>query len=278
MSAEIPTTAPPRALTNRLVWHGWQLDLPDDWNPARLSGDHHRGLLIAADLERVRLELHWQRVRSPRRVDLTRVARARHPADAAWTHTARHPGFDRAVFARPGPAESLALLLSPSSSRLLFVRIETDPPGHADAILASLRDVASSDPTPWAIYGFHFTVPLGHTLADHAFFTGRAALTFRRRRCVLTFERHALAVPTPPDDAHDDTPAADPTFEHLGHPVHIQPSTPASPWHRFLRRDATTASWTCPASSRRFRVLAAGPHSRTSITPAVLGVRCHPPE
>src|SRR5262249_8072777 len=45
-----------------IAWQGWNLKLPEAWNPLRLEGNYDQGQALFVDLERPRLGLRWQKL------------------------------------------------------------------------------------------------------------------------------------------------------------------------------------------------------------------------
>ncbi len=271
---------PTGPLDNHLGWQSWQLDLPAEWNPARLSGNARAGTVIAADLERVRLELSWRRVRSVAGVDLSRAARARRRDSLTWRADAcRGEGIADSRRAVTDNGDVLALLLSAASRRLLFVKVAGTPGGAADPtadrLLASIGDASRRASVPWCVYGFAWSVPAGFQLTGHRFAAGRAVLTFRHRRQSLTFERWVLAGtgPTEGTGPADGCPAG--TLDHNGHEVRMVRPARRKPWHRIVSGEAWRAEWICETSNRGYRLEAAGPDAARLLEAAIPGVNCH---
>jgi len=190
----MPSVADTRSspLVNHLGWQGWQVDLPTEWNPLRLSGSARAGTVVVADLERPRVELDWRRVRSIGGADLSRAGGSRRHTSLSWKPLAGAAVGAGIIDGRRAVAENgdvLALLLSGESRRLLFVRIASEPGGNveptADRILAAIADAGGASSVPWCVYGFAWSVPAGFQLSSHRFAAGRAALTFRRGRRLL---------------------------------------------------------------------------------------------
>jgi len=319
--------------------------LPADWNPVRVGGSARVGTVIVADLERVRLELNWRRVRSSARVDLSRVARAgrggkrasltwRSPdpagtvahetvasptehekAVAAHFRSGRGPRASRrgqapapsapepvpfpeppAIFEAGGGildtrravadnGDVLALLASRASDRLLFVKVAGTPDRRveplADRILNSVADASGRASVPWCVYGFAWSVPAGFQLSGHRFAAGRATLTFRRRRQLLTFERWALAgaggqpARGRSEPAGDSESAAGRCVSHNGHEISLAPVARRKLWHRITGGQVWRADWTCPVSNRGYRVEAGGPEAADRLEAAIRSIACH---
>jgi len=272
--------APP--LANRLGWQGWQIDLPGDWNPVRLTGSARAGQVFVADLERPRLELRWRRVRSARRVDLSRLAGPSSKSEPlTWQPL---PCGDKGGIASGRRAVAsdgtvLAMLLSRGSPRLVFVRIPGTPADDADPLagrlLASISDASGRDPVPWSVFGFNWSVPACLQLVGQHFAAGRAALTFRRGRRWLGVERWAMAAGArnqPPDRVAitNTTP-----IQHRGHEIPVTRRAPHKLWDRLMGGQSWRAEWACEASKRHFRLETGGSEAAETLEAAVTTVRCH---
>ena len=278
-------------LDSHLGWRGWQIDLPSDWNPVRVGGSARSGTVIVADLERVRLELNWRRVRSSARLDLSRVARAGQGGKRA-SLTWRSPdpagtggGILDTRRAVAGNGDVLALLASRASDRLLFVKVAGTPDRRveplADRILNAVADASGEASVPWCVYGFAWSVPAGFQLSGHRFAAGRATLTFRRRRRSLTLERWALAgaggrpAPGRSEPAGSAESAAGRCVSHNGHEISLAPVARRKLWHRITGGQAWRADWTCPVSKRGYRVEAGGPEAADRLEAAIRSIACH---
>jgi hypothetical protein len=47
-----------------MAWQGWTLALPAEWSPIKIEGDFARGFFAVADLERQRIGVRWQAVKT----------------------------------------------------------------------------------------------------------------------------------------------------------------------------------------------------------------------
>jgi len=270
-------------LDNHLGWQGWQIDLPADWNPGLFRGNARSGTVIVGDLERPRLELNWRRVRSARRVDLSRLTRADKSGKTTWKPFAcRGGGIADARRAVADNGDTLTMMLADASRRLLFAKIVGTPEATAeplaDSVLASLGDATDRPAVPWRVYGFAWTVPPRLQLARHRLEAGRTSLTFRHRRRSLILQRW-IAADGDPDDATlgppDDKTHRTASVQHNGH--HIQPvrASDRKLWDRLLGGQSWSAQWRCRPSNRHYRVQATGPESAAAVAEAVRGVQCH---
>ena len=272
---------------NLLGWQGWQVNLPADWNPTRLSGDARTGAVIVADLERVRLELNWRRVRSRSRVDLARLAdrqRTRKSTPLTWTALKPGSGDTGIAEGRRAAADSgevLVLLRSRASSRMLFIKIAPTPNGDpdplADRIIHSITDASNEPGVRWCVYGFVCAVPRTFHLTGHTFAAGRARLTFRRRRESLAFERWALVGDQSSGSAGGADESSGINIEHNGHTVRTCTSRPRKLWDRMARGPTHRADWTCDTARRGYRIIAAGSGAARLLESAVRTVICHAP-
>jgi hypothetical protein len=268
------------APVNHLGWQGWRIDLPADWNPARLVGTDRRGSMIVADLEGPRLEMSWKTVRSARAVDLSRLTRRSRRERFVWAElTADHLGEGIVGGYRTTGDDGavITMLLSGVSRRLAWFKVlpaRRGGPGgdyQRDILLA---DAGGRTTVPWCIYGFAWAVPKGFRLVDQAFTPGHIRVEFRHRRRQLVFERWAVT------GERAETPAAAPpadtsVLSHNGHEVCATASRPARLWDRLWRRSASLAEWVCPDARRRYRISASACCSPRALEEAVRSVICH---
>jgi hypothetical protein len=267
-------------------WQGWQIRVPASWNPIGLEGDHARGRVILADLERARLELAWRRVRRIGSVDLARARgpqQQRVPKWQPWPVEPVTAGFDDARWGLTEHGGAVGMAVSRASSRLVFVRILPGGPrpdnGKPVEMLLSLADAAADEVIPWSVYGFAWRVPRRFRLIGQAFGAGSARVQFHAGRERLEFERRLLAdAPGRPGEGRkcpDEAAAPQVELMHGGHAVAVRPLRGGKLWERITGGSGLEATWECPASGRRYTVQARGTAPHTLLTDAVRGLLCH---
>jgi hypothetical protein len=264
-------------LDNPLIWQGWRVDLPADWNPAKLVGTARKGTVIVADLERQRLQVDWRNIRRASAVNLDRLTLRRKQAPLDWHRLdVAGPGIVEARHAVGEAGETDAVLVTSKPARLMFVRIaptaEGCPEPLAPRLLRSMGTAGGDDRLPWAVFGLTFSVPAGLPLTSYHFAVGRARLTFRRRRRAVSIRRWSLAADL--DSVSDFARGEEHT--RLGHPVTVRPASDRKAWDRWLRGPVWEASFTCPDIGRMFRLEASGSCARQDLLDLVDTIDCHP--
>jgi len=267
-------------------WHGWQLQVPQDWNPVMFTGTHARGSAVLADLETARLELTWVSWSGKKPPNLRRSVKKQLASmtDAQARPADHWPLADRFSDAQEltsdAPEEVRLVLNSPASRRVAVVRFSPyglkDREGVMYRVAASLADLSDQPRVPWAIYDFAFAVPQGFDLSDSKLQTGSAYLSFVRRRGELVrFVRIASAGRLSDDLGPVDLMTQlekrarrayvwrlDEPIVHQGHDVVVREGVRGG-WSRLRRRSERrleTATWYCPACDRVFEVMRRAAH------------------
>lgn len=190
--------------TQSIAWQGWRLQVPNDWNPVRIEGDHDKGSIILADLNEPRLALRW--TRAGRRFDF-----ARWPArviagelGASFVDKIRRlepgeipEGFQHASAFEDDdpPGRDIFLAHSIASGRLieLIHPIERVSKRLLADIVPTLRDTGADEATSWSIFDLRCTIPPGFGLDRHRLNAGDLTLTFGRKRRTLVIRQVAPA-------------------------------------------------------------------------------------
>jgi hypothetical protein len=269
----------PDKLPNHLGWQGWQLDLPYDWNPARLAGTDRTGGLIVADLEGPRLEITWKTVRRTTAVDLSRLTARAKRGQPEWSvMPVSELGRGMICGYRSVAADGTIsmMLLSGISHRLALLKLTPSPQaGREGSSALLLEDTPVEEACPWCVYGFAWTVPAGFRLIDRSFAPGHTRVEFRDRRQGLTFQRWALAGVAPEGNSACSPVAIPGLRSHNGHDLRIR-SLPANGLWGRLRHTATAeAEWVCPLAQRRYRVSSSGPQPLAALETSIQEVVCH---
>ncbi len=193
----VKSTTDPRlqiANCNRqlLAWQGWQLLIPNDWNPVKVEGDFDDGSLLIADMHAARLGLRWRK-----------AAKTADPAK--WA--------DRAMRAEVGKlaASEVSDLAMPQASAWRISRLytEPEPPGrdvwmgwsepsgrvmeivyHAQArdnvlagdVLTTLADTTRGEPLAWSIFDLSVKTPAKLSLQWFKLNAGDLSLAFSEKR------------------------------------------------------------------------------------------------
>ena len=197
----------------RLGWQGISLDVPEDWCPGSLEGDHANGYLRVEDETHVRLELRWEtagrgpasasrlvdaylkqtRKKLPRGLPDPVVDRGRAVKELA--------GLDHEVFTWRGSfcAHSLVALAA-ESRRVLHVRVFFQEGNDYKALARRIFGSVGLEPrdglVEWAVFGFRFGVPDTWRLEHSALRTGSLQFLFRAGSDTLEVVRQSLAAIT----------------------------------------------------------------------------------
>ena len=186
-----------------LAWQGWQLRVPDDWNPVKVDGDADQGQLLLADLERPRLGLRWRRL--SKRVDAEKwtrqsvkeevgelAASEARPLDIPGSENGAPAGksAERAwqanlLYAEPQPpGRDVWAGVSTATGRGLQVvfHVKKRDRQFADEILPALQDTPADAQRPWAIFDLNCQSPPGWAVQWYRFYAGDLALSFANGR------------------------------------------------------------------------------------------------
>lgn len=176
-----------------LAWQGWQLRVPDDWNPVKVDGDYEVGSLLIADLHGPRLGLRWR-------------GASRKGDPAKWA--------DRAMRQEVGQlaAQEASAYKMPGSAsdwRVSRLYTEPEPPGRdvwlgwsersgrvlevvyhakrrdrvlADDVLPTLADTKRDEALDWSIFDLSVRSPAGLTLQWYKLNAGDLSLAFSEKR------------------------------------------------------------------------------------------------
>jgi hypothetical protein len=171
-----------------LCWQGWRLDLPDRWDPAKLSGDADAGTILLADLHRPRLGVRWQTLKAKANVEkaVDRAMREEVGQLAALETTPANPPGENwhagRLYIEPDPPGRDVWIGYSRTTRRLFQIVH-----HAhrrdrvlnDALLPSLADDCDGE---WSIFDLRCRVPDDAKLVKQRLNVGDLTLEFERRR------------------------------------------------------------------------------------------------
>jgi hypothetical protein len=183
------------------AWQGWQVAVPNTWNPLKLEGDFAGGYALLADLHRPRLAIRWS---TPRSDSFDPVA---------WAQKRLSEEVGRNAQFRSRPIENKFF-------RAVVVQLEPEPPGrdmwvahsrlsnrnveliyHApsrdsmlqDDIAPTLIDSAASNEHRWSVFQLSCISPAGYALKSHELKAGDLSMTFARRHDQLSVRQIAIA-------------------------------------------------------------------------------------
>ncbi len=175
-----------------LAWAGWQLEMPQAWQPLKISGTPRKGQMIIGDTECAMFSLQWERTRpmtvaagsdwvSGRLTKLGVLADAHPPAKDHFTAcgwaTSVQTEEDKQTTHWFGYAEPAHLLLAITVNGILPSDLRQAVTAR---VLPTLRTTALHSPGVWAMYDVSFEVPAGFELEQKHLYSGDLALNFTR--------------------------------------------------------------------------------------------------
>ena len=194
MSPAVPASDPAALQQSLLAWEGWQLAIPPEWQPLKLTGSREKGAVIVGDGEAAILQLKWRRTdrQWAGRGDAWVAARLKQvcaepeadpPAAAGFTACGWVNGLEQEEGKRTiywyGYSEAGGLLLEVVVNGVLPDRLRQV---SARDVLPTLAVTGSDEATMWAMYGMRFVSPPGFRLARRQLRSGDVALEFRKGR------------------------------------------------------------------------------------------------
>jgi len=195
-------------------WQGIRLQVPEEWNLGRVSGNHQNGYARLDDAQIVRAEIEWReskpRISEPvpalvdRYIDsLDKKAkktgmsfsvqrRAKFLRDKRWVE-----GREYEVFTWEADFRAYNLALKFASGRIALLRVlarlDEDLGEVVNAIFPSLRDDSQEDRWFWSVYGLRFSMPEEYRLESHELKSGHIQLSFQKDKHVCRVQRLSLA-------------------------------------------------------------------------------------
>jgi hypothetical protein len=175
-----------------LAWARWQLDMPGEWQPLKLSGTPQKGQMVVGDSTCAIFIIKWERPKKGKVVDAKRwvaerlkrhgvLPQGNTPARKRFTAC----GWAQSVQSEEGKA--MTYWYGYSESARLFLGITVNgalPEALRDRVvgevLPSLRTTPEDAESVWAMYNLSFRVPVGFELAQRHLFSGDVALEFAR--------------------------------------------------------------------------------------------------
>jgi hypothetical protein len=190
-----PVNPPPRTL----CWQGWQIALPPDCEPVKLTGRFESGQVLIADRSGPRLGLRWRRFPSRKSDDalFRRLIRAELGDNAARNaHAIDPPGESGAgstylVPRSPDSSPREMLLWRAPSLRVLQIvhHLRDDDELLQSQIAPSLVETVALSWQPWAVFGLRCEAPRGSELERHELNAGDLSLRFKGIRGAMLMIR-----------------------------------------------------------------------------------------
>jgi hypothetical protein len=230
-----------------LAWAGWQLQVPGDWRPLKMSGTPTKGWMIVGDAMCALFSIHWEQPGDDAITNADawvqqRLKRQGLEADpeppaaerfsvCTWAHGVQSEE-DKQTTYWYGYAEPAKLLVGvkvngvlPESQRAQVTR----------QVLPTLRTSAVDTETVWAMHDLSFVAPPGFELAQQHLFVGDVALEFHRGRRETLLLRQVY----PGDLALERRPAERwlAAYPFIEHRRLRKSSTTIVPWRHGSRRE-----------------------------------------
>ena len=193
-------------------WYGIGVDVPEEWNPGKIAGDHKSGNIRLDDPTTVRLELEWKEARGDDQVativdryieGLAKEAqkgksslKVKRQTECEWLNLPDMTSPQYFTWDTQYTVHTLAAY-GPVSDRLIFLRIMVQP--HEDPgtmvlrVLNSLTDTSPDDVQVWSLYDLVCTSPAGYTLETYELKSGHIRLRFDFERNSIQVDRLSLA-------------------------------------------------------------------------------------
>lgn len=180
-------------------WQGFQIDHPDDWSPANLSGSYKEGYARIASPNRMAIQIRWRAgsakdlnaalegyfARLEQQAKKHKQTLSREVSELDGTLTYRWVGPEQgrgSIFERKG--------------RIFFVEATG---GKKDSLLPRARESFASfqvfdEELPlWSVLGLAVRIPSAWTLRRHEFVAGKTTLSFDQRFASLECVRWGFA-------------------------------------------------------------------------------------
>lgn len=200
---------PGQSVTNRkplianrqstLSWHGFRLDLPDRWDPVKLEGDAHKGMILLADLHRPRLGVRWAKLgkkadvgKSVRQSLLAEVGQLA-AGEAVETLPPGDAWCEGRLYLEPEPpGRDVWIGYSQATGRLfeLVYHARHRDRGLAETVLPTLVDGVAGE---WLIFDLACRTPPEATLTRQLLNVGDLRLDFAIGRSPIVVRQIAVA-------------------------------------------------------------------------------------
>jgi len=193
----------------RLGWHGIVFEMPADWCPGRLEGNHANGYLRVEDETKARLEVRWETLKgkalSARELvdDYLKQTRRKLGRGAAVPTVARDRyvadlgDVDHEAFTWRGDFSAHSLLMvCPETRRVVHLRVffdDDDLKSITRRVFGSLSTHSEDGRDDWCVFGMQFRVARAWTLQSSELRTGSLQFHFSDGRDELEVARASLA-------------------------------------------------------------------------------------
>lgn len=177
-----------------LAWAGWQLDVPADWRPLKLMGDHEKGSMIVGDSDCALFSIHWEHADSGALLNGEQwvadrlksqgvLSHGTPPASENFTACGWAKGLqteeDKQTTYWYGYAAQAELLLGAKINGVL-------PEAQLDYLLTQVLPTLRSSPlsaeSAWAMHEISFFAPPGFIQNQRHLYAGDVAIEFHKGR------------------------------------------------------------------------------------------------
>jgi hypothetical protein len=170
------------------AWQGWQLRVPDEWNPVKLRGTFEAGYALLSDIHRPRLGMRW--TTPGRRFDSkvwARQAMVEEVGRLAADEAVECKGEccqDALLYSEADPpGRDVWLGTSRASGRTIEIvhHVYKGEESNMDYLLKGLRDSSREDELAWATFDLSCRTAGGWRLESHRLNAGDLSLVFARK-------------------------------------------------------------------------------------------------
>jgi len=177
-----------------LAWAGWQLRMPREWQPLKLTGTPEKGQMIVGDAECAIFIVKWERADAKRSFDgpkwvagrLKKLGvrpdpdppAARQFTACGWAHGVQTQE-DKETTYWYGYSQPADLFIGVTVNGVLPEEVRNKV---VREVLPTLAATPAEKSGTWAMYDVSFTAPAGFELAQRHLFSGDIALEFAKGR------------------------------------------------------------------------------------------------
>ncbi|MBC7782481.1 MAG: hypothetical protein H7144_01470 [Burkholderiales bacterium] len=181
-----------------LAWHGWQLRIPDSWNPVKVDGDWDQGMILLADLQQAKLGIRWRMMKRGDSAKWAERAMRSEVGALAAAEAKDHAMPDAAAWrvsrlyveADP-PGRDVWLGWSERSGRVMEIvhHVKERDTVLAAKVLPSLQEQLRDVPQAWSLFDISCRTPAGWTMQWYRLNAGDLSLSFRKKRSTMTLRQ-----------------------------------------------------------------------------------------
>ncbi len=174
-----------------LAWHGWNLAVPDTWNPVKVDGTWDQGLMLLADMHQAKLGLRWRRAKrgDPEKwadralkdevgnLAAKQAAGFAMPESTDWKVSKLYADTDP-------PGRDVWVGWSNQSSRVLEIvhHVKTRDTFFEQQVLPTVSDTPESGEQAWSIFDLSCKTPSGWKMQWFRLNAGDLTLSFKSKK------------------------------------------------------------------------------------------------